>query len=168
MRQINAIIQLRRDNDYNFNKIKNSFIPANGEAVLVDTATTGLRIKIGDGITTYGNLPFADEDARKSVLLGYLFDGVFYQDFDKNIPLQANSNKLYIDRGASKAYFYDGVKYVNLQDYASSDKAGIVKLYDDLGNNTDGAITQKKVTEELNARYKASVNAAEELLVFSL
>lgn len=30
---------------------------------------------------------------------------------------------------------------------ASPTKAGIMKLYDDRGTNTDGTITQKKVTE---------------------
>ena len=31
MKTINAIIQLRRDNDYNFEAVKNTFVPANGE-----------------------------------------------------------------------------------------------------------------------------------------
>ena len=53
MKHINAIIQLRRDNDYNFEAVKNTFIPANGEVVLVDTAKDGLRAKVGDGYSTY-------------------------------------------------------------------------------------------------------------------
>ena len=96
MKTINAIVSLRRDNDYNFNRIKDTFIPARGEAVLVDTSQTGLRIKIGDGHTTYGNLPFADEDARQSVLLGYYYDGVFYKEIEKINALKTDSNKLYI------------------------------------------------------------------------
>ena len=38
MKTINAIIQLRRDNEFNFEKIKDTFIPMNGEVVLVDVA----------------------------------------------------------------------------------------------------------------------------------
>ena len=168
MKQINAIVKLRRDNDYNFERIKNTFIPANGEAVLVDTSNTGLRIKIGDGVTTYANLPFADEDARRSVIMGYYHNGNFYKDYAKTQLIINDSNKLYIDKGANIAYYFNGSQYVNLWDYASDQKAGLVKLYDDLGNNTDGAITQRKVTEELNYRYKTSVDSEDELLIFSL
>jgi hypothetical protein len=52
-RTIEAILQLRRDNEYNFENIKNTFIPENGEVVLVDTARDGLRAKVGDGVSTY-------------------------------------------------------------------------------------------------------------------
>ena len=38
IKQINSIIKLRRDNDYNYEKVKNTFIPARGEPILVDTA----------------------------------------------------------------------------------------------------------------------------------
>ena len=55
---LNTIIQLRRDNDYNFEKVKNTFIPANGEVVLVDTARDGLRAKVGDGFSTWAQLPW--------------------------------------------------------------------------------------------------------------
>ena len=34
---LNAVLRLRRDNDYNYAKIANSFVPANGEICLVDT-----------------------------------------------------------------------------------------------------------------------------------
>ena len=50
---LNATIQLRRDNDYNFERVKNTFIPANGQVVLVDTAQGGLRAKVGDGYSTW-------------------------------------------------------------------------------------------------------------------
>ena len=39
----NGILRLRRDNDYNYARIENTFIPANGEVCLVDTANMGLR-----------------------------------------------------------------------------------------------------------------------------
>lgn len=53
---IDAVIRLRRDNDYNYEAIKNTFVPASGEVVLVDTAQTGLRAKVGDGVSTYAQL----------------------------------------------------------------------------------------------------------------
>ena len=80
MRTINAVIQLRRDNDFNYEKIKDSFVPMNGEVILVDTGREGLRAKVGNGFSTYAQLPFTDEDLRNTVLHGYYYDGAFYRD----------------------------------------------------------------------------------------
>ena len=66
--RIDATIRLRRDNDYNFNLIENTFVPASGEVVLVDTPYDGLRAKVGDGYSTYKQLQFVDEDIRNAVL----------------------------------------------------------------------------------------------------
>ena len=66
-KQINASVRLRRDNDYNFERIKDTFIPASGEVILVDVAAIGLRAKVGDGFTPYGELPYVDEDLRNMV-----------------------------------------------------------------------------------------------------
>jgi hypothetical protein len=60
LRSLNVTIQLRRDNEYNFKKVENSFIPANGEVVLVDTARDGLRAKVGDGYSTFAQLNYTD------------------------------------------------------------------------------------------------------------
>lgn len=65
--RIDATIRLRRDNDFNFDLIKDSFIPMNGEVILVDTAYDGLRAKVGDGYSTYAQLQFVDEDIRNQV-----------------------------------------------------------------------------------------------------
>lgn len=51
---INAVLRLRRDNDFNYAKIKDTFIPANGEICLVDTARNGLCAVCGDGVTPFG------------------------------------------------------------------------------------------------------------------
>ena len=58
---LHTIIQLRRDTEENYDIIKDSFIPRKGEVVLVDTASKGLRSKVGDGVTTYANLDFSDD-----------------------------------------------------------------------------------------------------------
>ena len=115
MKTLNTIIQLRRDNDYNFEAIKNSFVPANGEIVLVDTAKNGLRAKVGDGVSTYGQLQFTDEDIRNAVLHGYLLDGDFYKTINKDGLIAKMINKIYIDDSARKIYFFDGSSYQNIQ-----------------------------------------------------
>ena len=169
MRMLNAIIQLRRDNDYNYEKIKDSFVPMNGEVVLVDTAREGLRAKVGDGKTSYNQLSFIDK--QPFVLSGYYENNKFYTNNTKSEELEARNNTIYIDVIHSQIYYFDGKEFICINEKlpnASNINAGAVKLYDSLGNATDGTITQKKITEEFNSRYKTSVKLEDELLVFSL
>ena len=170
MKTLNAIIQLRRDNEYNFEKIKNSYIPLNGEIVLVDTASNGLRAKVGDGVSTYAQLTFTDEDIRNAVLHGYYVEGAFYKTINKDGLIPFMTNKMYIDDSTRKIYFYNGMEYVPIQTTfttASEIEPGLVKLYDNTGYNIDGTMTQRAITSELDLRYKATIDNGNELLVFS-
>ncbi len=115
MKTINAIIQLRRDNDYNFEAVKNTFIPANGEVVLVDTAKDGLRAKVGNGYSTYAELNFTDADLRNAVLHGYLYEGKFYRDLIHSVEMIPMINKIFIDDSTRKIYFYNVESYQNIQ-----------------------------------------------------
>ena len=168
---IETIIRLRRDNDYNYEKIKNSFVPANGEVVLVDTVKDGLRAKVGDGYSTYAELNFTDADIRNAVQQGYFENGVFYKDITKQTPFPTMINKIYIDIPHRKIYYYNGEEYVPAEAQlttANSNTAGVMKLYTTTGQNTDGTMTQKSITDELNMRIKTDINPEEELLIFSL
>ena len=42
-----------------------------------------------------------------------------------------------------------------------------MKLYDTIGNNIDGTMTQKAITEELEDKVEISLNKDEELLIFT-
>ncbi len=80
-------------------------------------------------------------------------------------------NKIYIDKPHSRIYYFNGVKYVPIDatlTTASSDIAGTMKLYNTMGQNTDGTMTQKSITDELTVRIKADVDEENELLVFTL
>ena len=170
MNILNAVIQLRRDNDYNFKKVENSFIPANGEVVLVDTAKDGLRAKVGNGYSTFAQLQYTDADLRNTVLHGYYYQNVFYQDDLHQVAMRGMINKIYIDDNARKLYLFDGENYITIQDTfvtATADIPGIVKLYGTTGQNVDGTMTQKAITDELDLRYKATIDSNDELLVFS-
>ena len=167
---LNATIQLRRDNEYNFEKVKNSFIPANGEVVLVDTARDGLRAKVGNGVSTWAQLEYTDNDIRNTVLHGYLLDRSFYKTLNKDGLIAPMINKIYIDDSTRRIYFYDGYNYITIQDTlvtATAQTPGILKLYGETGQNTDGTMTQKAITDELDLRYKATVDSNNELLIFS-
>ena len=164
---IETVIRLRRDNDYNYEAIKNKFIPASGEVVLVDTAHDGLRAKVGDGISTYAELQFTDADIRNAVQQGYFKDGIFYKDATTQTPFPNMVNKIYIDKTNNSIYYYDGEAYVPAKPQlttATSDIAGVMKLYSTIGQNTDGTMTQKSITDELGLRFKANVDAENELL----
>ena len=170
MNILNAVIQLRRDNDYNFKKVENSFIPANGEVVLVDTAKDGLRAKVGDGYSTFAQLQYTDTDLRSTVLHGYFQNNIFYQDAMHQVAMQGMINKIYIDDSTRKLFFFDGTNYVKVNEdlvTATATVPGVVRLYGTTGQNIDGTMTQKAITDELDLRYKATVDSNNELLVFS-
>ena len=147
---INTTIKLRRDNDYNYSRVADSFIPMKGEPVLVDTEQYGLRFKIGDGVTTYGALDYAD-DNNNVVLLGYYLNSKFYTDSTYTVELEKSESKLYIDKNARAVYIWNGENYIPLSPEATETVAGMMKLYQTSGNNTDGTMSQKVITEGVNA-----------------
>ena len=147
---INTTIKLRRDNDYNYNRVADSFIPMKGEPVLVDTEQYGLRFKIGDGVTPYGALAYAD-DNNNVVLLGYYLNSKFYTDSTYTVELEKSESKLYIDKNARIVYIWNGENYIPLSPEATETVAGMMKLYQTSGNNTDGTMSQKAITEGVNA-----------------
>ena len=170
---LEAIVQLRRDNEFNFEPIANSFVPANGEVVLIDTRRDGLRAKVGDGRTTLANLIWADARYRDAVVTGYYDESedIFYETNTKEVVLSAYTNRLYIDRWHNKIYYFNGLTYVLVDGAyspASATTPGVVKLYSTTGQNTDGTMTQKAITDALDMKSKASVELQDELLVFSI
>lgn len=162
---LNAVIKLRRDNDFNFEKVKDTFIPANGEPILVDTAKNGLRVKVGDGIKTYGELEFADA----LFINGYYYEGEFYKDKAHTEKLYGVINRLYVNTVDGKVFYFNGAEYllVNGSPKATSTTAGIMILYDTKGQNTDGTMTQKAITDELNEKFEVNIEEDEEMIIFA-
>lgn len=173
---INAILRLRRDNDYNYAKIKDTFIPQNGEICLVDTARNGLRAVCGDGVSTFGQLDYIGE----SFFQGYyseLLDN-FYKDKDFINELEKRENVIYLDYNSNQLFYYNGIGYIQIKEvipHASENVFGIVKLYGDTGDNVDGTMTQRAITEELDSvnkeldtKVEISLKEDEELVIFSL
>ena len=168
---INAILRLRRDNDYNYAKIKDKFIPANGEICLVDTARSGVRMVCGDGVTPFGKLDYIDDIYVK----GYLRDGKFYKDSTFLELCIEDANLLYIDLSTNILYYFNGTAYQEIKSsqmgtavsQATESIAGIMKLYSTIGTNTDGTMSQKAITDELNDKVEVTLNIEEELIIFS-
>lgn len=167
---VNAILRLRRDNDYNYAKIKDTFIPANGEICLVDTARYGLRAVCGDGVSTFGQLEYIGESFQQGYW-DYITEK-FYKD--KNLTqeiVDKRENVLYLDIDSSQLYYYTGSEFklieLNLPT-ASETVLGVLKLYDSIGDNIDGTMTQRAITEELDTKVELSLKEDEELVIFSL
>lgn len=163
-KRVEAIFKLRRDNDYNYEKVKDTFIPAKGEVCLVDTARLGLCVKVGDGVSTYGSLEYVNTIFQ---MVTFVEGKAFVNDKE----ITPSGNKIYIDaNNTNNLYYYNDVEFVLIGPgslpTASAETAGIMKLYSTTGENVDGTMTQKAISDELNTKVSASVNLEDETVVF--
>ena len=161
-------ISLRRDNDYNY-AAHPDFKPFHGEVCLVDTATEGLKVKIGDGIKKFTELDwyYPTHQGGSQLILGYYYNGDFYKDAQHQQLIERDINNIYIDKNTSKMYYYDGTEYKTSStdvEHATDTIDGIMKLYSVQGQNTDGTMTQKAITDGLEG-LKLSANALTETLI---
>lgn len=162
-------VVLRRDNEFNF---KNTTPKAN-EICIVDVAGYGIRVKIGDGSNIFTDLPYIDDYALKSVdniiIKGYFYQDKFYSDSTHAELLDAVIGRVYIDSISSKLYTYNGTNYEAYKTSlpnATAEIAGVVKLYDTVGQNIDGTMTQRAITDELDDKVEMQVIKADEMLIF--
>lgn len=166
---INTVIKLRRDNDYNYQKVGQKFVPAFGEVCFVDTARSGLRAVVGDGVTVFDNLKFADDIFVKAYF--NKADGKFYKSADFIEEEIGNTNRIYIDlNNPNHIYYYNGVDYVVVGagglPAASAEVPGIMKLYNTKGDNIDGAISQFAFTQEINKKIEMDIDVGKETVIF--
>ena len=166
-------IALRRDNDYNYKKIENTFVPSNGEVCLIDVAGYGLRMKVGDGTSVLAQLPYTDETILNNIysliVKGYLYQNEFYSDIEHTKPLEKIIGRIYIEAINGKLYTFNGTNYETQTGSipnATATVSGTVKLYDQIGQNTDGTMTQKAITDELNDKIEMSFVKEEEMIIF--
>lgn len=166
---INTVIKLRRDNDYNYQKVGQKFVPAFGEVCFVDTARSGLRAVVGDGVTVFDNLKFVDDIFVKAYF--NKADGKFYKSADFIEEEIGNTNRIYIDlNNPNHIYYYNGVDYVVVGagelPTASAEVPGIMKLYNTKGDNVDGAISQFAFTQEINKKIEMDIDVGKETVIF--
>ena len=147
---LRATITLRRDTQINYSRY-GTHVPLDGEVCLVDTLL-GLRAKVGDGQTAFNALPFADS----MVVQGYYNqqDHKFYAESAFTTELPGELNIIYVDKLTGALYFYNGSVFVaNTVSLPTATDAlpGILKLYGSSGQNTDGTMTQKAITDAISA-----------------
>lgn len=102
------------------------------------------------------------------IFTGYYLNENFYTDSTYTIPLEKNIKCLYIDKNSNNGYTWTGEKYAALTDEATADLAGVLKLYQTHGENADGAMSQKVVTEGVNSIALTLDNTDEECLILDL
>ena len=133
------------------------------------------RLKIGNGVDNYIDLPYiSDSDGDAGVYVGYYYNGEFYEDDQHTIIIGHTRQAIYLDLGDTGTYFWSSTnRFLPTVPLATSSVAGISKLYNSLGQNTDGSCTQKVVSDEIAAinttlasKVSVDVNQANECLVF--
>ena len=142
------------------------------EIIIVDTVEDGIRYKVGNGVKTFAELPYADQVLRDQVsgivVQGYYYDGQFYTDNTHNIKIVPYAYKLYIDLTSVNIYYYsdDDKSYHSLVNIpiATYETAGIMKLYNTTGDNEDGTMTQKSITSEIAKKFVVSTGTDEDLI----
>lgn len=147
-KQLRTRISLRRDNVINFDS---NFTPLNGEILFVNYEDS-VRVKVGDGVTTFANLDYLDTK-NNIVVWGYYFNEKFYTDSTYTQEISAEHEHIYIDVNTNKIYVYDNNNYVSIDNMlptASDQVAGVLKLFNSQGQNTDGTMTQKAITDGID------------------
>lgn len=168
----NIFARICRDSVSNYS---DDFVAEKNQICLVDVSARDLRFKVGDGVTFWKDLPYADEflleQINEVILNGYYLNDKFYTDSTYTVELEKNVSKVYIDKNSNIVYHYDGTKFVSINDTlptASDVQAGIAKLYQDGGQHTDGSMSQKAVTDGVQSISFTVDDADKECLVLDL
>lgn len=139
--------------------------PVRGEPVWESDTN---KLKIGDGSNDYVDLPYINgggEVISPIILTGYYYNNNFYQDEEHTIPLSKYISKLYVDNNTTEIYYYaTDTNYHKLVMLAQIDSntPGLVKLYTSKGNNQDGTMTQKAISDELAKKVEMSLEETEQ------
>ena len=137
-------------------------VPAKGEPIW-ETDTN--KLKIGDGLSSYTNLPYFSNDSIDEIILEGYYDPVttyFYDKAPEEVDRQRLpewSNRIYRDMATNSIYYFKSLgRFIKLYDG--------VKLYDTYGQNVDGAMTQKAVTNAVgDITFKLDENQDECLIL---
>ena len=127
--------------------------PLRGEPIW-ETDTN--KLKIGDGKTNYEDLPYITGDGGSTssdlIMVGY-YDNetdIFWKEPTKVNALPRLTTSLYIDKLSTFVYYLQNNKYTSVFGLASKDSYGLSKLYNSTGQNIDGTMTQKALTDSFN------------------
>jgi len=140
-------IQLKRGEKTALNQVLvGTKKPLKGEPVW-ETDTN--RMKIGDGINNYIDLPYFGGEVNDQLVIEGYYDSVTQSFYDKPLDdptkqkLTEWLTKLYKDLPTGNVYYFKAIGRFTILNTN-------VKLYTIHGQNTDGAMTQKAVTDAID------------------
>lgn len=141
------------------NALVGSAKPARGEPIWEINTN---KLKIGDGIHNYADLPYitGEDDTSDLVITGYYDNNYFYHEAEHITTFPKDNHKLYYDIPTGRIYYYsEDLFYHRLVQEVQVDSSlpGLVKMYSTTGNNTDGTMTQYAITTELDKKVELSL-----------
>ena len=95
----------------------------------------------------------------------------FYTNKNLTDEVEKRENVIYLDIDTNQLYYWANDSYHIIESHlplASETILGVLKLYDSVGDNVDGTMTQRAITEELDSKVELSLKEDEELVIFSL
>lgn len=146
-------VQLLHDTEENWQSVADTFIPLPGEAcVTLDDENKG-RVKIGDGIHTWGELPYTNDhcyDDKSIISREHTIQLVNYEAAELNTVPRKTENGLEWFTPVNTVYLgdeplepsADGVLFIPIAD---ENALGLVKASDEIGIGKDGSLTIKKI-----------------------
>lgn len=155
-KQMNAVLRLRKDSENNFNR--SNIVLQDGEVAIVATPFSGTKLKIGDGQHRFNELSY---DTFGLLVEGFKNSDTQFVYSDNSTIVDPQSHLLFLDRNTGFMFYWNNNQekylYVNKNEIATSETAGITKIYDNInGQNTDGSVTQAA----LNTAFTRIQNAA--------
>lgn len=106
--------------------------------------------------------------ATNLYLRGYYLNGKFYTDITYQVELDKDPTKIYIDNNEFNFYAYQDNQYIPFTPLATDLVPGIMRLYSSSGQNTDGTMTQKAITDGVNQIALNLESGENETLVLDL
>lgn len=109
-----------------------------------------------------------EQDALYEQVYGYYLNNKFYKDSTYTVEIPTSKKHIYIDNNSGDIYYFNGILYRRAVQQADGSVPGILKLYTTSGQNTDGTMTQKAITDGVQAISFAIDSTESECLVLNL
>ena len=131
------------------------------------------RLKIGDGVTPWNDLEYLDQSTEQIIWeqaeatfphIRQETDAAYAEKASSFIPIKNELCVVVFNNKTVRLKIGDGVTVWSDLPYIDADE---IKLYDTTGQNTDGTMTQKAITDSLDTKVGVSLDRENETLTFT-
>lgn len=135
-------------NKYGVVKLGTGVVTSDDGSITIDFES------FADGVIPQSKIKFSNGGI---ISRGYLHEGKFYTSTDYKESIVGYDYKLYIDIPSTFVYEYNPTtekfEQINKAPLATSVIPGVMKLYGAPGDQTDGTMTQKSISEEIGKKF---------------